>query len=277
MQSFVKRMEEIDVEISTLSQLKAYIHDFLNAMIAHGITQISALPLLYEMAETELVSSPKPDLSMETLNNITDKMARPLDTDIVTLPSMEVVTSVRSDNGKSETESFWDWLSANQIPFGKPGSRTMFEYQRDEELVMMQKLPDHISALVQLSDSAEDLPFECKEFPGGLFATSSAYADEDLGSLQYRMLQSFDDNPNFEVDYLHNGSLRHEALIEAVLSPENHRERIHIYIPVRQRKPNFVDYPDFEMTMWISYEEIEKANPILREYKVIFADLRPPF
>lgn len=274
-QSFVKRMEEIDDEISTLSQLKAFVNEFLNAITAHGITHVSALPLLYEKAQTELLSAPKPDFSMETLDTIADRMARPLDMDIVMLPPMLVITSIRTDSRKSEIEDFWDWISANQIPFGKPGSRTMFEYQNGEDIVIMQKLPGQISDMDKCNDSTETSPFECREFAGGLFAASSAYTDEDLGALQYRMLQSFDDNPSFEVDFLHKGSLRHEALIEAVFSSENNRERINIYVPVRQRKPNFVDYPEFEITESISYEEVDKANPILREYKVDFHKITP--
>lgn len=44
-QSFVRRMEEIDSEIDSLSELKSFINDFLNAMAQYGITQISALPI----------------------------------------------------------------------------------------------------------------------------------------------------------------------------------------------------------------------------------------
>lgn len=276
-QSFVKRIEELDAEISTLSQLKAFVNDFLNAMSAYGITQISALPLLYEKVHTELLSSTEQDLSLETLNTITDRMAKPLELDIVTLPPMSVITSIRTDSGKSEVESFWDWLSANQIPFGKPGSRTMFEYQSGGDIVMMQQLPGQVSVMDERCVSTGDSPFEYKAFSGGLFAVSSAYTDEDLGALQYRILQSFDDNTSFEVDFLHDGSLRHEALIESVLSPVANRERIHIYIPVRQRKPGFADYPEFEMAEELSWEEIEAANPILQTYTVDFHKITPVY
>ncbi|HEY8421558.1 MAG TPA: MerR family transcriptional regulator [Thermoclostridium sp.] len=139
-QSFVKRIEEIDSEISTLSELKSYISDFLNAMKKYGITQISALPLLYEKVETELLSAPKQKLSIEKLNTLSERLAKPLEMDIVVLPSMVVMTSVKKDSGRSEIADFWDFLSANQIPFGKPGSRTLFEYQSGDEIVLMQKL-----------------------------------------------------------------------------------------------------------------------------------------
>ncbi|HCL02763.1 MAG TPA: hypothetical protein DHW61_10200, partial [Lachnoclostridium phytofermentans] len=251
-QSFVKRIEEIDDEINTLFQLKTYINDFLNAMIAHGITQISALPLLYEKVEAELLSIEKRDLSIEKLSFLSDKLAKPLDMDIVVLPPMFAVTSVQTDSENSDIEAFWDWLSANQIPFGKPGSRTLFEYQHEDDIVFMQKLDGPIP----------NCPFVCREFYGGLFAVSSAFTDEDLGALQYRMIQAFDDNSNYEVDFQHNGNLRHDTLIESVYSPDNKRERVNSYLPVKERKPDFSDYVNFEQIHDITFEEIKKSNPV---------------
>ena len=276
-QSFVIRMKEIDSEIHTLSELKSYIGDFLNAMTEHGITQISALPLLYEKMEAELLTTPKKNLSMEKLNILSERLAKPPDMDIVALPPMLVMTSIKSDSGRSEIECFWDWLSANQIPFGKPGSRALFEYQSGEDIVFMQKLPAQIAVPEEADHSAEKCPFECREFAGGLFAVASAYTDEDLGVLQHRMLQGFDGNPSYEVDFLHNGGLRHETLIEAVFSPENNRERINLYLPVRQRKPSIADYPEFKVDNQISPEEIEGANPVLREYDVDFHKITPVY
>ncbi|WP_312369262.1 MerR family transcriptional regulator [Lachnoclostridium sp.] len=264
-QSFVKRIEEIDDEINTLFQLKTYINDFLNAMIAHGITQISALPLLYEKVEAELLSIEKRDLSIEKLSFLSDKLAKPLDMDIVVLPPMFAVTSVQTDSENSDIEAFWDWLSANQIPFGKPGSRTLFEYQHEDDIVFMQKLDGPIP----------NCPFVCRKFSGGLFAVSSAFTDEDLGALQYRMIQAFDDNSNYEVDFQHNGNLRHDTLIESVYSPDNKRERVNSYLPVKERKPDFSDYVNFEQIHDITFEEIKKSNPVLREYDVDFHKITP--
>lgn len=264
-QSFVKRIEEIDDEINTLSQLKTYVIDFLDVMTSHGITQISALPLLYEKVEAELLSTEKRDLSMETLNALSDRLAKPLDMDIVTIPSMLVVTSVRTDSGFSDMEGFWDWLSANQIPFGKPGSRALFEYQHGEVVIFMQKI----------NKSIKNCPFICRKFSGGLFAVSSAFADEDLGALQYRMLQGFDDNSNYEVDYMHNGELRQDTLIESVFSPDNKRERVNIYLPVKQHKPDFSDYDNFQQVQDITFDEIERSSPVLRDYEVDFNKVTP--
>ena len=43
-EAFVNRIHAIDEEVTTLSELKAVIHEFLQAMIQSGITRISALP-----------------------------------------------------------------------------------------------------------------------------------------------------------------------------------------------------------------------------------------
>jgi len=276
-QSFVNRMEEIDSEIKTLSELKEFINDFLNAMTQYGITQISALPLLYEKMETELLTVPKQKLSAERLSTLTERLIKPLEMDIVFLPPMRVISSIRKDSGRSDIDGFWDWLSSSQIPFGRPGSRTLFEYQTGGEIVFMQGLPEQMKSMDEAKSPAKDCPFECREFEGGLFAVASAFADEDLGALQHRMILEFDDNPGYEVDFLHSGSLRHETLIESVFSPQNNRERVSLYLPVRQRKPSFVDYPEFETKENISLEEIERANPVLREFNVDLNKITPIF
>ncbi len=263
-QSFVNRLEEIDDEISTLSQIRNYVDDFLNAMIAHGITQISALPLLYEKMEEEL-SSERNQSSGEVLGMLNEKAAKPLEIDIVTLPSMFVMTSLRRDTGRTDTDGFWDWFSANQVPLGRPGSRTFFEYQHEGEIVFMQKI----------EEEANVCPFECQEFTGGFFAVTSAYTDEDLGALQSRMLQSFDDNPGFEVDFLHNGKLRHDTLLETVYSLDTERERVNVYLPVKERKPYFTDFNEYELVQDITAKEIEEANPVLKSYTVDFTKVTP--
>jgi DNA-binding transcriptional MerR regulator len=266
-QSFVKRIHEIDDEIYTLSQLKTYVNDFLKSITAYGITEISALPLLYEKIEPELLSTPKSDLSTQTLGTLSEKLAKPLSIDIVSLPMMLVVTSVKVKDGASDINGFWDWLFANQISLGKPGSRTLFEYQHSEEIIFMQKIDKPL----------HDCPFICNEFLGGLFAVCSAFSDEDLSHLQSRMFQSFDDNPDFKVDFQHNGNLRHDVLIESVFSIDSTRDRVNIYLPVKERKPDFSDYTGFNELEDITLEQIEKDNPSLCEYEVDFHQIKPVY
>ena len=51
---FTDKMEEIDNEVTALSELKSIINTFLRKMIANGIKKISALPLLYEEMEKQI-------------------------------------------------------------------------------------------------------------------------------------------------------------------------------------------------------------------------------
>lgn len=265
-ESFVHRIEDINDEINNLSELKSYLNEFLVAMKDHGITHISALPLLYEKVEEEfMMKNENKSLSMESLSDLSDKLAKPMDIGIIELPSMTVMSSVLVGEVKSNIEAFWDWLSKEQIPFGQPGSRTLFEYQSENEIILIQKM-DNINL---------DCPFHRYEFIGGLFATCSSYCDEDMGALQNRMIQSFDDNPNFEVEFLHNGNLRHNTLVETVYSPENGREKVILYIPVKRRKYDFSDYEEFERINNITTSEIINENPVLREYPVNFHKITP--
>ncbi|WP_159459766.1 MerR family transcriptional regulator [Scatolibacter rhodanostii] len=267
--SFVCKITELDEEIHTLSELKTYINDFLNAMTNHGVVHISALPLLYEKMEFELSATQNKNLSLTKLNELSDKLAKPLNMDIITLPPVIMLTSLCKDSQISDIEGFWNYLSENQIPFGKPGSRTLFECQKDRNILLLQVLsPEQVDDLANCN-------FVCQPFSGGLFAVESAFVDEDLAALQERMLLGFDGNAKYEVDFLHNGNLRHETLIESIFSPESDRERIQIYIPIRKRKPSFLNYPDFNITEVMKLKEIEHMNPILRSYVVDFHKISP--
>lgn len=44
---------------------------------------------------------------------------------------------------------------------------------------------------------------------------------------------------------------------------------------MKQRKPIFSDYDDFEKAYGITVEEIEETNPVLREYDVDFRKITP--
>lgn len=53
----------------------------------------------------------------------------------------------------------------------------------------------------------------------------SVFVENDLGEIQYQMIHSFDDNAYYEVDFQHGGVLRHDTLVESVLSPDSGREK----------------------------------------------------
>jgi DNA-binding transcriptional MerR regulator len=272
-ESFVIRLNAIDDEIEALRELKSIVNEFLQAMLENGIKHISALPLLYEKLNTQLETCESgtngKEISFKRLSELSDKVAAPLDLSIVDLPPMRVLSSRLKDSDISDVEGFWDLLGRNRIPFGRPGSHKLFEYQKDDtQTVIIQNIDKDF-------DNAS--PYSDYEFEGGLFAVGSIYVDEDIASFHQRMIVSFDENPYYEVDYRHGGRLRHESLAESVISSDSRREKINLFLPVKRRQPDAAHYDPNERIYDISPEEIENANPVLYEYKIPLTEITPVY
>ena len=273
-ESFVTRINTIDNEINTLRELKLIVNEFLQAMLDSGIKHISALPLLYERMVTQLeaqevhLSNPNSkQISFERLSEISDNVSGTPDLSIIDLPPMRVISSKLKDSDISDVEGFWDWLGKNRIPFGTPGSHKLFEYQLDnDQAVIIQNVDRELN---------NDCPFVDYEFEGGLFAVGSVYVEDDIASYHERMIRSFDSNPFYEVDYRHGGHLRHESLAEAVISPDNRREKVNLFLPVKRRLPVVEHYDPNEQIFNISPSEIEDANPVLYEYDISLKEITP--
>lgn len=253
---FVERINEIDDQVGALFELKSIINEFLQTMLKNGITKISALPLLYEEMDKQLtVLEDRKPITYEDLSAVSEKLRREIDISIVDLPPMRMLSSKRKDNGKSDIEKFSDWIVLNDFPRNLPGSHESFEYQDAENDTVI---------LCKIIDTYEnDSPFSDVQFNGGLFAVSSVYVDEDIEAFHRSMIQSFNENPYYKVDYKHNGSLRHESLMESVLSPDEKREKVNIFLAVKKRLPDALLYDPIEKIENIFFEEIETANPIL--------------
>jgi DNA-binding transcriptional MerR regulator len=267
-ETFAGRIRAIDHEIDALSELKRIVNEFLQAMLQNGVKHISALPLLYEEMgrQLERLEHRKPATYKE-LSAVAEKLAGPVEVKILELPSMRVLTSIRKDTGLSDAEGFWDWLDRAGLQFVNPGRHELFEYQTDAgQTVMIRKLDE---------DYRNDSPFEDRVFEGGLFAVGSVYADEDMSAFHRRMLQSFDGNSYFEVDYRTGGHLRHETLAEAVISPDGRREKLELFLPVKRRLPDATLYDPNEQLEGITLQALEEANPILWEKSVPMAGLTP--
>ena len=72
-------------------------------------------------------------------------------------------------------------------------------------------------------------------FKGGLFAATNCYIDEDLEKQIDSLISYFDDNGHYEIDYTNNGNLSHTVLLENLISPENKRELVSLFVPVKDR------------------------------------------
>lgn len=275
-QTFVSRIEAINEEMATLSELKAIVNDFLDAMLKSGVSHISALPFLYDRVSNQVASTEETvdGHSLERLSRVSKKLAKVPELTIVELPAMQVLSSKLEETGRSDPEAFWDYLASNRIPFGAPGSRSLFEYQQDDETIMAKKMDETVSAALSAASAS---PFREERFEGGLFATCSIFVDQDIGEVQLGMIQSFDDNPYYEVDYLHGGALRQNTLAEAVLSPNSGRERINLYLPIKKRQPDAADFKPNRQLEGATLDEIQQANPSLKEYVVDFTKVTPVY
>lgn len=89
------------------------------------------------------------------------------------------------------------------------------------------------------------------------------------------MVKNFDRNIYYEVDFLHGGGMRHESLVESVLSPDEKREKVNLFLAVKKRLPDVSLYDLNELLHDISLKEIEEANQILWQVDVGMDKLIP--
>jgi len=263
---FVNRINAIDEEIGALSELKRITNDFLQVMLKNGITKISALPILYEQMERQLgILDKHKTINYSELSSLSDKLTKPFEPSILSLPTMRVLSSVRHD-GISDPNGFWRWIQTKAIPQGEPGKHEQFEFQIEADDVFILKVSDDFINEGEYSDYI---------FIGGLFAAANVYLDEDLGACFRSLVKDFVSNKYYQVDYKHDGSLRHAAMIENLISSDDQRELVSLLVPVKKRlaNPALFDKP-IEVTN-ITVEEIEANNPVLWTVDVPFDTLKP--
>lgn len=220
-QVFVDRLSEIDREVTALSELKRIINDFLNKMIEKGIKHISALPLLYEEMDKQLTV--RESVGMEQLSEVSERLARPLDISIVKLPKMRVLSSyLKTDPQNSDTDAFSRHIQMNSL---KADYHESFEYREYENDVMISRIDD---------DLVNDSDFSDFIFDGGLFAAANLYLDDDMNQSFHALIKSFDENKFYQIDYAADGSLRHAAMTENLISPDERRQLVALYVPVKK-------------------------------------------
>ncbi|MEA4833366.1 MAG: MerR family transcriptional regulator [Oscillospiraceae bacterium] len=269
-QVFVDKINEIDGEVTALSELKRIINEFLQKMIEKGIKQISALPLLYEEMDKQLTSRENINMEQknfalsEALNEVSEKLAKPLDISIIRLPKMRVLSSYLKDDAEtSDTTAFMRYLQMNGMKADNYGS---FEYQENDCDVMITKIADGFT---------NDSNFTDFIFDGGYFAAANVYLDDDLAQSFYSLVKSFDDNKFYQIDYTADGNLRHAAMLENLISPDERRQLVALYVPVKKRIPDVSLYPKPTEITNITVGVLKKQNPILWEKEVELDKLTP--
>lgn len=250
-EAFVNRIRAIDEEVDALTELRAVVDDFLQAMLRGGITKISALPILYEQMEKRLdtIEKSKP-MSYKELSALSDRLAEPLNPAIIELPPMRVLSSGHN------AEGFLRYVQSSGIPMGRPGQHEQFEMENE----ILLRVPE---------DFANDSVYADSLFDGGLYATANVYLDEDVGQRFRALVSCFDENKFYEVDY------SRASMLENLLSPDEKRELVSLLVPVKKRLPDPALYDAPVELTGISIQEIEAANPILWEQNVLLDSLIP--
>ena len=267
---FANRIGEIDREITALSELKNIINTFRQKMVTSGIKKISALPLLYEEMEKqfELIEERK-KTAFHELNELSRQLAKPVEPSIVRLPAMRVLSSYRKDNPQiSDAVGLFRYVQANGIPYGEPGCRRQFEYQDERGAAVLLRVDE---GYVNTGEYADFM------FDGGLFAAANVYVDEDLGEGLRSLVKSFDSNRFYEIDYGHRDGFRHPVLVENLISPDEIRELVCLYVPVKKRvaDPALYERAAELPAGSITIRELEEQNPVLWEAQVALDGLTP--
>ncbi len=275
-QTFVQRIDAIDGEINALSEMKRIINEFLQAMSRKGIKKISALPLLYEemdkqlnLLNTALSDEPRKPVTYEDLSELSERLEKPLDITIIDLPPMRVISSYLKANPQiTDVEGFSRFAQAAGISPGHPGQHERLEFQTAAGDVEIRYIPDdYINGSIYLD----------YRFGGGLFAAANVYLDEDLGQRFRVLIKAFDDNKYYQIDYAGDGSLRHGAMLERLISPDDKRELVLLLVPVKKRSADsaLFEKPKEIPPNAITIKEIEAQNPVLWTAEVPLDRLTP--
>lgn len=269
-ETFASRIRAIDEDVDALTELRSVVNEFLQVMTQNGIAKISALPILYEkMADRLDTLEERKAMSYRELSALSDKLAKAPELSIVALSPMRVLSSYLKEGIRSsDPEGFWPWVHTHGLASGEPGAHEKFEFQTGTSDTVILKIDENFD---------NHSPYVDYRFVGGMFAAASVYLDEDLGERFRTLISDFDENSYYEIDYTHEGELRHPAMLENLLAPDERRELVSLLVPVKKRlaNPALFDPPMELAPNTITVEEIEQANPVLWAQDVRMDQLIP--
>ena len=266
-ETFVNRIHAIDEQIGALSELKRITNEFLQTMTQNGVTKICALPLLYDEMGKQLdrLENREP-VTAAALNAVSERLAKQLEINILALPPMRVISSyIKSNPQVSDVDGFSRFVQSIGI---RPDSHERFEFQTVAGDVVMIRMPDGYANASKYLDYP---------FAGGLFAAANVYLDEDLGGSFRALIQCFDTNKYYQIDYQSDGHLRHAAMLENLISPDDQRELVALLVPVKKRlaDPALYDQPYAIAPSDINISAIEAQNPVLWTADVALDSMTP--
>jgi len=248
---FVKRIQAIDDEVNTLTELRGVVDDFRQAMLKNGITKISALPILYEQMEKQLeLAESGVHAGADKLSALSDALAAPVDCAILELPAMRMLASGGDGQG------FFRYAQAKGLSLGVPGRHERFE--RADEILL--RIPE---------DFVNDGAYNDFAFDGGLYAETHVYLDEDLAQRFRAVSDAFADNKFYQLDY------QREAMMEDLISPDDKRALVSMLVPVKKRVADPTLYNAPVEVIGLSAEAIESASPALWTVDVPLDSITP--
>lgn len=228
--AFTEKLESLDEEITSLSELRRMIDEFLQKMLLDGIKKISAITLLYEETERSMIAAVKErPVSFEKLSAVSRGALRLHDVRVIRLPAMRVLTS-RTKNGETanlDSDSLQN-LFAGYGLIPNPGLRELFLLRKPQnEWIMIAKIPENFKNETQYEDRMTE---------GGLFAIASSYVD-DVDETFSLLKDYIGRSEDFEVDTNQSGRLNRDEMIEEILpwdiAGKLNRYQQDVFIPIR--------------------------------------------
>jgi len=192
-QSFVNKLDALDVEITALSELRKLVDDFLHKMLISGVKKISAITLLYEETEKRLaVAGEHGSITFERLSEVSYNALKLQDVRIIRLPPMHVLTS-RLKTGELENLDL-DKMQNLFSSYGflpTPGLRDCFmRKELNADWIMLIKIPDNYKNETIYLDET---------MPGGLYAIASTFF-ENLDDTFVQLRAWISDSSDFYAD-----------------------------------------------------------------------------
>lgn len=237
-QAFVDKLDSLDREIASLSDLRKIVDEFLHKMLMMGIKKISAITLLYE--ETERRLSPveiKTSVTYEELTRVSREALKLHDVRIIELPPMHMLTSQLKSSKMNDLNA--DNMQNMFSDYGlmpSPGLRNCFYLKKpDDQWLMLIKIPDEF---------VNTTPYVDEQFEGGLYAIASSFM-EDMDETFILLRKFITENEYFELDTDKNNNLRRIEMIEEILpwniANQLNRYQQDVYIPIRIKPDKIVE------------------------------------
>jgi len=225
-QSFVDKLDALDLEITALSELRRIVDDFLHKMLISGVKKISAITLLYEETEKRLtVAEENESVSFERLSEVSRKALKLHDVRMIRLPSVRMLTS-RLKTGQIESLDL-DKMQHLFDPYGfnpHPGFHNCFyRKEANDEWVMMIEIP---------LDYENESPYADVQFQGGLYAAASSFM-EDMDDTFVLLREWIKQSTDFQLE---TGADMIEEILPWDIAIKLNRYQQDVYIPVKNTR-----------------------------------------